>query len=353
VKIAASPKNIQADESGMSMYLDFERGEHGLVLNVEASSFGAIEQVASVREAPDGRTWIDPLQASVTRKIEKRDFKGCDFVMDGLVPRLLHSRPSEDERMPGAFDVPRQLNRFLNWVRFENQRNLRGIRHVGPLRQVPQRLESLGAQQSRLASDAENLSDYLGGSTQTQEFISRWIHTLTDGDYFVRQVDMLSSDLPFLGNHTSLVLMDVHKQTSVSLMDAGVGLSQVLPILTQLAPVNPRERRGRTVLIEQPELHLHPRMQSDLADLLIEAVDRRNGLQVIAETHSESIVLRIQRRIREGRIRAEEVQVLYCDRLGDAGNVVTPLPMDDNGMFLEAWPSSFVDSRLDDVLDTL
>lgn len=121
----------------------------------------------------------------------------------------------------------------------------------------------------------------------------------------------------------------------VLLTDVGFGISQVLPVITLLHYVP----EGSTVLLEQPEIHLHPLAQANLADVLIHAATHRR-VQVIVESHSEHLLLRLQRRIAEERIEAEEVRMYFCDVEEGASRLV-PLEVDRYGS-IRNWPTHFM-----------
>ena len=93
----------------------------------------------------------------------------------------------------------------------------------------------------------------------------------------------------------------------MTLVDLGYGLTQFLPVLVlcYYAPV------GSTLILEQPGIHLHPMVQSQLADLLIEIVTERK-LQILVESHSEHLLTRWQRRIVEERIAADQTAFYFC-----------------------------------------
>ena len=100
----------------------------------------------------------------------------------------------------------------------------------------------------------------------------------------------------------------------VNLPDVGFGISQVLPVLVQCfyAPA------GSIILMEQPEIHLHPSAQSALADVMIDVINsRENGndrnIQLVIETHSEHFLRRLQRRIAEDAISQEDVSVYFAN----------------------------------------
>jgi predicted ATPase len=131
--------------------------------------------------------------------------------------------------------------------------------------------------------------------------------------------------------------------------DVGFGLSQVLPVIVQSLI-----SKKKNILIEQPEYHLHPRLQAELGDMFIEAAlgERRNTFLI--ETHSEHLILRILRRIRETAegtlpadlppIKPDDVSVVYVQP-GDAGSRIIPLPVNEEGEFTEPWPEGFFTER--------
>lgn len=107
------------------------------------------------------------------------------------------------------------------------------------------------------------------------------------------------------------------------------------------------------ILVEQPETHLHPRLQARLADLFIDSTSvAGRGNQLIVETHSEHVLLRVQRRIREGSLTSDDVAVIYVDQDESGVATVQRLRLDGDGDFLDEWPSGFFDDRLDELLGT-
>jgi predicted ATPase len=121
----------------------------------------------------------------------------------------------------------------------------------------------------------------------------------------------------------------------VLLTDVGFGVSQVLPVVTLLQYVP----RRSTVILEQPEIHLHPLAQANLADVIINAAIHR-GVQVIVESHSEHLLLRLQRRIAEEQIGSDDVALYFCD-ITDRGSVLERLQLDLLGK-IENWPMNFM-----------
>ncbi|MBK8690866.1 MAG: AAA family ATPase [Deltaproteobacteria bacterium] len=123
----------------------------------------------------------------------------------------------------------------------------------------------------------------------------------------------------------------------VSIADVGFGVSQSLPVLVALIDAKP----GQLVYIEQPEIHLHPRAQVGVADLIVEA--SRRGARVVIETHSEIILTRIQYHVAKGTLPPKDVLVHWfaCDpKTGDT--TVTAVEPDAAGAFGD-WPVDFAE----------
>lgn len=151
-----------------------------------------------------------------------------------------------------------------------------------------------------------------------------------------------------------LRLLDKRSNTMVTHRDVGIGISQVLPVLVAALGT-----RNHTHLIEQPEIHLHPRLQAELADVFIRSALGESKNTFILETHSEHLLLRIMRRMREtacGRlpkgiapIGPKDVAVLYVERKGRR-SIIREMPLNENGELLKAWPGGFFEEGLREML---
>ena len=130
----------------------------------------------------------------------------------------------------------------------------------------------------------------------------------------------------------------------VRLTDIGFGVSQVLPVLILCYYVP----KGSILILEHPEAHLHPKVQSDLADVLIDVVKNRN-VQIILESHSEHLLHRLTRRIAEGEISADDM-ALYACQINDGTSEIEPLKMDEYGN-VSNWPRDFFDDDAGDVVE--
>ncbi len=125
---------------------------------------------------------------------------------------------------------------------------------------------------------------------------------------------------------------------SVLLTDVGFGVSQILPILVLCYYVD----EGATILLEQPEIHLHPSVQMGLADVFIDVIKNRN-VQIILESHSEHLLARLQRRLAEEELRKENVALYFCTA-GSSGSELNTLELDLFGNITN-WPKDFFGDR--------
>lgn len=282
----------------------------------------------------------------------KDEYSHLEFRLENALPVLELTQVDSLEQ--------RLLNQYLLRCRRAIQ-VLPKIRSIGPLRQIARGFDAPHADSS-LAPDGSNISHFFASLSANQfEKLNRWLGILTEDRY---EIIVISQDVGKSGvdsdgyrltgeTLSAIFLRDRHTKTSVSLANAGVGISQVLPILAQLASweSDSNERafaRPEMLLVEQPELHLHPKMQADLASILVESVLEGGALssrQVVIETHSEAMMLRLQRLIRETRLSTDALAVVYVDKFPGGGNIAQELRLDSNGQFKDSWPSSFSELR--------
>ncbi|RYY20434.1 MAG: hypothetical protein EOO36_03305, partial [Cytophagaceae bacterium] len=129
------------------------------------------------------------------------------------------------------------------------------------------------------------------------------------------------------------------KADMVNIADVGIGVSQVLPILVALIAA----QEGQIVYVEQPELHLHPRAQVAMGELLAEAANR--GVRVIVETHSSLLLLTVQTLIAQGKIANTDVGLHWFTRNAKGATDVQYVQPDEDGAYGE-WPEDFSEIEL-------
>lgn len=144
-------------------------------------------------------------------------------------------------------------------------------------------------------------------------------------------------------------LIAVQKSTdlTLSIADVGFGYSQVLPIVIECASAP----ASSTIVIEQPEVHLHPRMQSELADFFIDiAAIKANGdpkRRFVIETHSEALINRLRRRMVEGTLEPTDVAVYYVEGPdGEGMSTMRRVKIHESGHI--EWPQDFYSNDLED-----
>lgn len=223
---------------------------------------------------------------------------------------------------------------------------LAGLNHIGPVRQIPSRIE--------LMSDAET-------EILKNEVSHQWLLRLTGGRYLpISQVAAVqdTSGTIFVRSNS---ILDTFSGTAQSFSDVGAGVSQVLPILDGIfQSANSDGTYDGMVLIEQPELHLHPKMQADLVEAFVESVTAENSFrQLLIETHSEAMLLRLQKLIREGKIPSDYATVLFVEpappREGapedePRSNIMYNIDFLASGELENEMPLSFAGLRLRDLL---
>ena len=128
---------------------------------------------------------------------------------------------------------------------------------------------------------------------------------------------------------------------SVNLVDVGYGVSQVLPIIVDALQ---GAASNQTLLLQQPEVHLHPRAQAELGSFFVRLANKKR--RFIVETHSDYLVDRVRREVREGRLRPDDVSLLYFER-GQHGSTVHNLDLDKGGS-IENPPESYRQFFLDE-----
>lgn len=145
---------------------------------------------------------------------------------------------------------------------------------------------------------------------------------------------------------TLIYLFVKHNDMGLNFQDVGSGVSYIFPILTSLwaSPLS---------IIEQPELHLHPSAQCEMGDVFIAAT--KHNAKSIIESHSEHLLLRVLRRIRETthgyllsndyKFRADELSIYYFDPKSDGATAVKEIRVDDYGELLNTWPGGFFSER--------
>lgn len=180
-------------------------------------------------------------------------------------------------------------------------------------------------------------------------------------DKFVNDLLGVTVDLPTEDGQKSLHIKKGNDDYSIA--DVGYGYSQILPIVAKIwhAQYLKSDEVGvkrfgdnakSTLLIEQPELHLHPALQAKIADCFMKGVllaeQESYTLSFIVETHSQAIISRVGRRIREGKISPNDVNILLFEKEGETRETTIRQCVFSEKGKLQNWPFGFFDPEDDD-----
>ena len=248
---------------------------------------------------------------------------------------------------------------FLTDFALETEEMFSQLYYLGPLRKSPSRVyQWSGDAPSFVGMEGENTIPAILSAAQSgvkinkgpkstkrpfDEFIAWWLKEL--GIIHSFSVQQLSE-----GRKEYEVLVKTHQDSSeVKITDVGFGVSQVLPALVQAYYCPPNS----TVWMEQPEIHLHPQVQAELADALISATKsvqdgRPRNTQLIVESHSEHLLQRVQRRIAEGVVDPDGVAIYFCRR-SKSGAELEELTIDAFGE-ISNWPDGFFGNEMADLV---
>lgn len=224
---------------------------------------------------------------------------------------------------------------------FFSQKNLS---YVGPLRANPQRYYFLDDSYTSPSLDhrrGASLAEVLKKNKLIREKINRWMARF-ELNVDVKEFKDIIHNIKVTQNGLMLDIPDV-----------GFGISQVLPILVEglMAPSK------ATMIMEQPEIHLHPKMQAELADLFIDILNLQSknknkiGKHLIIETHSEYIIKRIRRRMAEGLISPRHVAIYFIKPRNkdnpDSAKIEMAHVSRDGSV---EWPEDFYMTEMEDEL---
>lgn len=240
---------------------------------------------------------------------------------------------------------------FFIRLEFELVDLLRGLRYLGPLRANPHRIYAWsGAEPPDMGRTGEFVVDAMLASRQRDmpvtlqpngptidEYVARWLEEL--GLVYAFRVEQMAE-----GRR----VFEVRVQKSIGapevlLADIGFGVSQILPVLTLCFYVP----FGSTVILDHPDIHLHPSAQAGLADVFIDVWKQRR-VQILFESHSEHLLRRLQRRIAEEEIGRDDVALFFCSTNESGASTLSRLEVDQFGNIAN-WPEHFFGDQFGEI----
>jgi len=263
--------------------------------------------------------------------------------------------------------VLQEFSAFMSWLLIGPAQllrdQLRKSRYLGPLRRIPPRgfdvalskteaawSDGMAAWQALMA-DQGSLASACGDWMRDPQKLATGYSVERN---VVREFDVSGPEPKPLGiERRRLALVDADGQRHLP-QDVGVGISQVLPVV-----VAAQDRSASLVSIEQPELHIHPAVQVGLGDLFIDGAQSK-GLSFLIETHSEHLVMRLQRRLREqmageaspgkAPLDPKDVSFVYLGRDQTGCVRASHIGLTEQGKFDAPWPNGFFAERAVEVL---
>ncbi|MGV3590568.1 MAG: DUF3696 domain-containing protein [Gammaproteobacteria bacterium] len=345
VRDSASSREYRGDELRLRVDIraDAQQQPRVQVLRYELRDRDAVTLGVEYRRRVDGAMDL----ASTQYRFEANGT--ADFVLD---------EPDKFYRVPDRSRAHYRNAEFLSDLALQTEAALARLVHLGPLRDYPKRLyawsgetpEDVGPKGERaipalLAATAAGRKLARGAGEPDylfDQFIAQWLKELGIIDDFVVR--------PLAQGRTEheVLLKPLGGAIEVRLTDVGFGVSQILPALVQPFYCAPHT----TVWMEQPEIHLHPQVQAELADVFIAATQaHENGLprhvQLVVESHSEHFLNRVQRRVAEGRLAPGDVAIYFCRRAATSAEL-EPLRLNEFGE-IENWPENFFGDEMADI----
>jgi AAA15 family ATPase/GTPase len=238
---------------------------------------------------------------------------------------------------------------YLNNLVYEFEQQMQQVYHLGPIRDYPQRIYRwAGEEPYEIGQNGElTISALLAKGNENIVLDNTAPITLLEKiSYWLFEMGILASfKIEPISPFTYQVRVKRHANSQEVLFpDVGFGVSQVLPVLVMCYYCPPNS----TIILEQPEMHLHPAVQSILADVLIDAIKTRH-VQIIFESHSEHLLARLQRRIAEEKITNEDTALYFCD-IVDGQSMIKQLEVDDYGN-IRNYPKDFFGDLTGDLFE--
>jgi len=225
------------------------------------------------------------------------------------------------------------------------------ITYLGPFREEPKRSYQLpskrirGVGASGIRTPELLADDILRKKGKLLESVSAW---------FAEHLGGYELDISRGGDTFSLILREANKDCEINITDVGAGIAQLLPIVVQRMRENIEEKTSvpppffsGLEIIEQPELHLHPRAHGEVADLFINTLNA-SSTSFLIETHSENFLLRVRRRIAEGVLDHEKVICHWVDQDSQGNTVLRQIRFDSLGD-MDFWPEGVFSEDFEEV----
>jgi predicted ATPase len=251
---------------------------------------------------------------------------------------------------PTTIDGDAQIAADVSSARAMFEASFKAPSYLGPFRseqgallQVPrQGIRDLGPRGERALDIIAD--DWLRGDGQLLAAVGDWFEASMNARLKLEGLNGLAR----------ILVHDSARDLDVDLSETGAGFAQVFPVVVQALARKRGNLNAKVVIVEQPELHLHPGAHGEIADLICSTVSAcGTDVRYICETHSEQFITRVRRRIAEGTFPASSVRIVSVGHQAAVEDPVEPVRMiaiDESGA-PDSWPIGVFDEAFNDLVE--
>jgi predicted ATPase len=285
---------------------------------------------------------LDEKNHTIFYKVTGKEDNGFCKI-EGIVPEsIVYKGSDKKERVicSSNLDIVRNYLKLINSENIKYMKAFRMDDYIDGSKSLKSNLGLSGEYTAEVINKRLNtLTDFQleeGSEPQTfSKIFDHWISILLGENYRIRS-NSLDKD------KFKISVQEIKSGHEFSLNQVGFGISQILPIITLLLT----SKRDEIILIENPEVHLHPKLQSLFVDLSIFVLE--NGRKLVIETHSEHIINRLRYRIKQTPSLKEKINILFFEK-NEEGIIYSDIEITKEGR-LAHWPENFFDQTYNDLL---
>ena len=189
---------------------------------------------------------------------------------------------------------------------------------------------------SNVGYNGEHLPDIMYSNTKIETQTNKWLNKL--GYNFKLKIKKFPGSDLFEIRFEDISRKKGVKKIDFSFKDIGTGMASILPIIVNCT------QKNKTLSFQEPERSLHPFYQLKMMDMFCETINENNN-NLIIETHSDLLVLRLMKLIKKGVINYQDVSVNYIVK-NNEGSHIYNLKIDQEGNFIDKWPEGFFNERI-------
>ncbi len=291
------------------------------------------------------------------------EYSGISDILNQTLPNTNRIDKDNPELSTGDEKLKEHFNSMMNTLFFTDavtnaisnymKQYSRQILYIGPFRTSPK----------RIYRQSESLHEYVGISGEHSGMLLKQAER-DKHPSFEKVSDWFSGAMGYKikieeipeSSFFSIKMFTEKNPNGDNLIDVGFGISQILPIIVQMYYDKEQEDRYQRTpfskyspenyFIEQPEIHLHPSAQAELANLFVEKITgSKNRVQIFIETHSEHLIRRLQSLVADPYVsfNSNDIAIYYVDMKEDGNSFVKHMELNANGQFKGKWPSGFFD----------